>query len=1101
MQQRSAPLPVPECRRSLPAAACFSPSGWGRAIVTIVESQVAVAVPEQGHLVRVRDRFWVVESVRRSSLPLDPMSTSGSTQHHLIRLVPIDDKGSAEPLSVFWETEPGTEIRPQASLPDPTAGVDEADTFVAFLDAARWGAIASADPSAFQSPFRSGIDIEDYQLLPLVEALRMPRVGLLIADDVGLGKTIEAGLIAQELVLRNQAQKIVIVCPPSLCRKWQREMREKFGLGFEVVDTEYVRQLRRVRGVGVNPFRSHPRLIVSMEWVKFESQMRWFDEFLPPDPNTYPRAFDLLIVDEAHQIAPSAVGRYALDSMRTKAMRRLVPYFEHRLFLTATPHNGYPESFQALLEMLDPNRFTKGVDPSPAERDAVMVRRLKSHLRTLLPDGENRFPHRVIHAIPVKFPDEERELFELLDQYGKLRLRSAATPTEQAAARFITLLLKKRLLSSPAAFKHTLDQHISTLNRAAHRATSSSAIEAAAAEMEADIDDRELVSDAEVEALATAAAGLADIDREAEEQLLARLRARSVRFDASRKVLDQLSSRADGRWRRPDAKTARLLEWIRETCYPDGEWNDERAIVFTEYRATLNYLDEMLSAPDPSRPSMQGRVEVFHGGLDAEERERIIREFNYNPRKTKVRVLLATDAASEGIDLHLACHRLVHVEVPFNPNRMEQRNGRVDRHGQRSSTVDIYHFASAEADSEGDGLGQDHDFLLRVAEKINEIREDLGSVSSVLAERIEARMLGAGPQTLDVDRLLGTRRDQARVDLERLKQRFGADLARVRDQYRASVEELDLTPHAVERVVRVALQLENQPPLSAAQLERPDGEVDVFHIGDLAGTWAETLVGLFNEVEEVRLPVTFDPAVAHGHQDVAYLHIGHPFVARCLRTLRAQVWGAAVDRKLHRVTVRTAVLDEPVAVAYARVVVNGADGSTLDEVIEPAGVRVGGRQGRLNVGETRAAIAAATPHRPAEHVVARYVDQWERVRPALEEALRARAEEVREQRSRRMDTKRDTEERRLRGTLADLGASIERRLAELEHTEPVEQLRLFDIDERRQFDADVRALRERVARIAADADTEAAILHRRYAVRDVNWFPVAVEILVPVRAS
>lgn len=1064
--------------------------------VTTVESERSVAVPEQGNLVRVRDRHWVVESVNASSLPPDPLSSMGSVQHHRVNLVPIDHKGGPEALAVFWETEPGTEIRPQAELPDPSEGLDEAATFGAFLDAVRWGAIASADPSAFQSPFRAGIDIEDYQLLPLVEALRMPRVSLLIADDVGLGKTVETGLIAQELVLRNQAQKILVICPPSLCRKWQREMREQFGLGFEIVDTEYVRRLRRERGVGVNPFRSHPRLIVSMEWVKFESQMRWFDEFLPPDPNTYPRAFDLLIIDEAHQVAPSAVGKYARDSLRTKAIRRLAPHFEHRVFLTATPHNGYPESFQALLEMLDPNRFTKGVAPSPRERDAVMVRRLKSHLRKMLPDGENRFPKREIHAINVAFPPEERQLFDLLDRYAKLRMSAASTPTERAASRFVTLLLKKRLLSSPAAFKHTLDQHIRTLNTASQARTTARALENAEAALEDEADDAEAVSQQEQEALALAAGALPQLDREAEEALLARMRARTVHIDAAKPVLEQLRVRADERWRRPDAKTAALLDWIGATCFPDGEWNDERVIVFTEYRATLNYLDEMLSAPDPNRPPMDGRVEVFHGGLDADERERIIREFNYNPRKTKVRVLLATDAASEGIDLHLACHRLVHVEVPFNPNRMEQRNGRVDRHGQKSPTVDIFHFASASDDPEGEALGYDHSFLLRVAEKVDEIRDDLGSVSSVLAERIEARMLGVGDHSLDIDDLIEARRDQARVDLEKLKQRFSADLAQVRDQYRASVEELDLTPSSVERAVQVALRVEGQPPLIAASLDRAGGPVPVFEVGDLSGTWGETLVGLQNEVEDFRLPVTFDPQVAHGHQDVAYLHVGHPFVARCLRTLRAQVWGTAVDRKLHRVTVRYADVDEPVAVAHARVVVNGADGATLDEVIEPAAVRVGGRRGRLNVGDTRAAVASATDDAPPVHVRDLYANQWERVGPALEEALRARAEEVREQRGRRMDAKRDAEERRLRGTLADLQASIQHRLDELEGSDAVEQLRLFDDDERHQFDVDVKALQERVERIGADVDKEVAILRRRYEVRDVNWFPVAVEILV-----
>ena len=1065
--------------------------------MTIVESQVAVAVPEQGNLVRVRDRFWVVESVRRSARALDPMNSNGLTQHHLVSLVPIDDKGSSEPLSVFWETEPGTEIRPQAGLPDPKAGVDDADTFVAFLDAARWGAIASADPSAFQSPFRAGIDIEDYQLLPLVEALRMPRVNLLIADDVGLGKTVEAGLIAQELVLRNQARKILVVCPPSLCRKWKREMREQFGLGFEVVDTEYVHRLRRERGVGVNPFRSHPRLILSMEWIKFESQMRWFDEFLPPDPNTYPRAFDLLIVDEAHRIAPSAVGNYARESLRTKTMRRLAPHFEHRLFLTATPHNGYAESFQALLEMLDPNRFTKGVQPSERERDAVMVRRLKSHLRTMLPDGDKRFPKRRIGAIDVAFPPEERELFDLLDQYTASRRSASTTPSERAASRFVALLLKKRLLSSPAAFKHTLDQHISTLNKASHRMTTERAISEAAAALEDEADDTEAVSQQEIEALSLAAGALPEIDGEQDRVVLAQMRARALSVDSAA-ILEQMRQRADRCWRKADAKTHRLMDWIGETCFPDGEWNDERVIVFTEYRATLNYLDEILTAPHPDRPSMDGRVEVFHGSLDSDERERIIREFNYNPRKTKVRVLLATDAASEGIDLHMACHRLVHVEVPFNPNRMEQRNGRVDRHGQKSDTVDIFHFASV-AEDKNHALGYDHAFLMRLAEKVDEIRDDIGSVSSVLAEQVEARMLREGNNALNVEAASAARgRDQAKVNLERLKQRFSADITRVREQYRASADELALTPETVLRAVQVALQIEGQPELRESTLERTESEVRVLEVDELSGTWGETLEGLYNEVENFRLPVTFDPGVASGHQDVAYLHVGHPFVARCLRTLRAQVWGAEVDRKINRVAVRYAEVAEPVAVAHARIVVNGADGSTLDEVIEPAAVRVGARQGRLNVGETTTAVASAALTMPPDHVRDRYLDQWTRVRPALEDALRVRAEEVREQRNRAMDAKRDAEEKRLRGTLTDLRANIQRRLDELEKSEIVEQLRLFDTGERKQFDADVRALRNRIERIGDDIDAEVEILRRRYDIRDVKWFPVAVEFLVPL---
>ena len=1073
--------------------------------MVLVESPRAVAVPEQGNLVRVRDRFWVVESVVAS----DPVSAPNGLAvdvpptHHAIKLVPIDDKGGSDPLTVYWEVEPGTEIRPQSALPDPAQGLDDAETFSAFLDAVRWGAVASADPSAFQAPFRAGIDIEDYQLLPLVKALTMPRVTMLIADDVGLGKTIEAGLIAEELVLRNQVKKILVICPPSLCGKWKAEMGEKFGLGFEVIDTDYVRRLRRERGVAVNPFRSHPRIIVSMEWVKFDSQMRWFREFLPPDPNIYPRAFDLLIVDEAHQIAPAAVGRYAKDSLRTRAVRELAPHFEHRLFLTATPHNGYPESFQSLLELLDPNRFAKGVPAPDRDRDAVMVRRLKSHLRRLLPEAGTRLPERLIRAIEVDFSQDEREMFGLLDEYAAARRATSADQAEQAAARFITLLLKKRLLSSPMAFKHTLDQHIQTMNRASARRATAEAIEEAAAALDAEAEDDDTLDELTHQALAVAASALPAPGAD-EEVLLARLRARALPYRSPAKVLEQLRERADKNYRRPDTKTKRLLDWIGGVCYPDGTWNDERVIVFTEYRATLNYLHEMLTAEHSERPPMRDRVEVFHGSLGTDERERIIREFNYNPAATKVRILLATDAASEGIDLHRQCHRLVHVEIPFNPNRMEQRNGRVDRHGQKSPHVEIRHFAGAAgdgADGAAEAIGYDHTFLLRVAQKVDDIRDDLGAVSPVLAERIEARMLRQGDYSLDIDDLIAVRRDKARVDLRRLEQDFAAELQQVRDRFQASVAELDMSPEAVERVVRIGLQVADppQPPLLPARLERPDGPVPVHEVQDLTGTWGETLVGLHDWVVDRRRPVTFDPATAQGHQDVAYLHVGHPFVARCLRTLRAQVWGAAVDRSINRVAVRYAEVDEPVAVAHARVVVNGADGSVLDEVIEPAAVRVGGRQGRLNVTETRAAAAAACDATPPDHVCQRYAGQWRRVRPALEEALRIRAGEIRGQRERRMDAKRDREADRLRGTLSDLKTSIRRRLEEIESAPAVEQLPLFDPEERQRFETDVAALRNRIERIDDDIAAEIQNLHQRYRVRDINWFPVAVELLVPDR--
>ncbi|MEV4710896.1 SNF2-related protein [Micromonospora sp. NPDC049374] len=157
----------------------------------------------------------------------------------------------------------------------------------ALLDAVRWGAIASADRTALQAPFRSGIEIEDYQLDPVARALSMPRTILLITDDVGLGKTIEAGLVMQELVLRHRARTMMIVCPAGLTRQWRDEMRDKFGLDFRIVGAALLRELRRARGLYTNPWTHYARLIASVGWLKRDRPMRLLREVLPATPR-YP---------------------------------------------------------------------------------------------------------------------------------------------------------------------------------------------------------------------------------------------------------------------------------------------------------------------------------------------------------------------------------------------------------------------------------------------------------------------------------------------------------------------------------------------------------------------------------------------------------------------------------------------------------------------------------------------------------------------------------------------------------------------------------------------------------------------------------------------
>ncbi|MEI8196821.1 MAG: SNF2-related protein, partial [Phycisphaerae bacterium] len=393
-------------------------------------------IPEQGQLVTVRQRHYVVTEIAKSTLPDRPLKTSDHQAQHLVSLSSVEDDGLGEELQVIWEIEPGAKTIEKIALPEPT-GLDDPQRLDAFLDAVRWGASSSADVSSVQSPFRSGIDIEDYQLDPVVRAVQMPRANLLIADDVGLGKTIEAGMVILELIIRHRARRVLVVSPAGLQIQWQQQMRDKFGLDFRIVDSELMRQLRRERGLHVNPWAHFPRLITSIDFLKRERPLRLFKETLPnEDEAQYPRRYDVLVVDEAHNCAPSGRGKYATDSLRTQALRVLTPHFEHKLFLTATPHNGYSESFSALLELLDDQRFARGTLPDRRQLDAVMVRRLKSELPARF-DGTPRFPKRELEPLEVPYTAAEKAIHAALKKYTKLRQTHAKDNTERFATEFV----------------------------------------------------------------------------------------------------------------------------------------------------------------------------------------------------------------------------------------------------------------------------------------------------------------------------------------------------------------------------------------------------------------------------------------------------------------------------------------------------------------------------------------------------------------------------------------------------------------------------------------------------------------------------------------
>ncbi len=1043
-----------------------------------------VVVPELGQVVRCRDRVWAVNDVSASSLPYDPIG--GTPPQHLVRMSSLEDDGFGDELTVIWEIEAGTEVIPHQSLPRPEPGrLDPPERLDAFLDAVRWGAVATADSRALQAPFRSGITIEDYQLDPVVRALAMPRANLLIADDVGLGKTIEAGLVVQELILRHRARTVLVVCPAGLCVKWQEEMLERFGLEFRIVNTEAVRQLRRDRGVGANVFTSFPRLIVSIDWLKDTRAQSLLDEVLTGvDHRRAPRKFDLLIVDEVHSIAPPGRGRYAVDSLRTKAIKRLAPHCEHRLFLSATPHNGYKESFTALLELLDPQRFARGVDPNPEQLARVLVRRLKRDLRKELPpkpDGAPRFPERQILAMPVDYPADERDAHTLLDGYAELRRGRHASGSKRSAADFVTLLLKKRLLSSPVAFANTLAQHRDTLAKNARtQAAASEAQLEAAWERSSDESSDDEAGEMVAEVLATASRGQAPLN--AEEQ----------------RLLVELSGWVEARRNRPDARADALIGWLTEVCRTSGGgWTDERVIVFTEYRDTQKWLVDLLLTHGFGGGGGE-RIATLYGGMDEDDRERTKNEFQARPDRSPVRVLVATDAASEGIDLQRHCWRMLHWEIPWNPSRLEQRNGRIDRHGQPHAFVEIRHFVPEGWEDDQSSFATELSFLSRVAFKVEQIRDDLGSVGAVLADQVGDAMLGRRAR-LD-DAAIDQVRSKPGTKVLQVERRLRETLARCHEQLQASIDEFGLTPERIERVVATALELARQPALQATDVS---GE---FRLPPLGGSWQRTSEGMTDRLSGDELPFTFDRDLAANRDDVVFCHLGHRLVTQSLRLLRAEVWASGGNAGLARVTARPVPplpevleLGDVGIVCHARLVITGADGHRLHEELVVAGGRLRrGRWSRIDTLRDLDALLRSAGDRPigADDLVE--VDRWWEsvVEPGLNSALERRAETVQDSKRRELADRAQTEADTVRTVLTDLQRQITADLDDLA-AQRVEQLSLFTAPEREQSQRDIDALRRRLDEIPDEIEREVEAVQRRFTDPECHIFPAAVTLLIP----
>lgn len=1048
-------------------------------------------VPEQGQLVETRHRQWLATDIKkaeqrfiRNQLGID------AKNYHLVTLASIEDDSLHEEIQIVWEIERGSRVFQKSELPE-VKNFDKPQMLDAFLDAVKWGAASTTDSATLQAPFRSGIEIEDYQLDPLVRAIQMPRVNLLVADAVGLGKTIEAGLVMQEMAFRHLARCILIVCPSALQIQWKEEMRDRFGLEFHIVDSEMMHNLRRTRGIHANPWSHHPRLITSIDYLKRDHPLRLFKELLPHEGESpFPRRFDLLILDEAHNIAPSGTGKYATDSKRTNTIRIIEPHFEHKLFLTATPHNGYSESFTALLEILDPQRFARGIQPDRRQLQNVMVRRLRDDILNHF--GEKRFPERQLDYVRVKYTDDEREAHRRLQEYGVSRLKRAASESSRYASEFILKLLKKRLFSSPVAFSLTMEKHLETVARhyseriaGVKQPVTAPKISLLRGQLEDRLEE-EFGSDDDYSEILT-------------ETVLQASEMTAELIEEERNNAEWLCRWARKFSSQPDSKAQALINWLKNNLMSNGAWTSERVIIFTEYRDTQKWLLQLFANAGLTADE---RVLTLYGGMTPEDREQIKAAFQASPRVSKVRILLATDAASEGINLQNHCSRLFHYEIPWNPNRMEQRNGRVDRYGQNAKEVNIFHFVGSDFNEREDlskqkpgELEGDLEFLARAVQKVHTIREDLGKVGQVISEQVELAMLG---KIARLDTSASDAKNESIKKLLKFERKMQDEVQRFRAQLQETKKRLRLSPGNIERVVHLGLKLAGQPPL--IPVEKSPGE---YNLPALTKSWASCINGLEDKFTNKIRPLTFDSEIARHRDDIVLAHLNHRLVQMCLRLLRAEVWASDSARKINRVTARLAsdeFLTAPAIIAHGRIVVVSDDKHRLhEEVITAGGILRDGRFERLNRGDLQDALGSETDDFAPDFLRDKVVEKWEDLlRKPVQSALEARARERSQSLEKNLSERVETEIQKLTGVLTELRSSIQQELTEPDY--PV-QLELFSTPEKEQFEKNKDALRCRLEEIPAEIERETEAIRRRYSNPRPLLFPLAVTILFPKRMA
>ncbi len=688
--------------------------------------------------------------------------------------------------------------------------------------------------------------------------LKLPRIRFLIADDPGAGKTIMAGLILKELKLRRLANRILIVVPGHLKDQWRRELKERFEETFVVID-------RGLLGAhyAENVWERENQIITSMDFAKR-------DEILPSLSSA---KFDLVIVDEAHKMSAYKYGDKTVRTNRYRLGEALSKLSDpHLLFLTATPHKGDPENFRLFMDLLEPGFFatTNMLEESIQNEDnPLFIRRMKEDLKDF--EGKPLFLPRYVKTVGFRLSDDEKILYNELSRYVKEQYNKALVRDKRRNVAFALVILQRRLASSTFAILKSLERRKKRLEDLLKGVESPPPGEK--------VFDFEEVED------------LSEEDRWKEEELWETLSVAENRqeLEAEIRTIGGLIDKARSIIQKEsEVKVIQLKHTMEEL---KQKFPQKKILIFTEAKDTLEYLEKKIRSWGYS-------VNVIHGGMKLEDRVEAEKIF-----KNETQILVATEAAGEGINLQF-CHLMINYDIPWNPNRLEQRMGRIHRYGQ---TKEVYVFNLVAEDT------REGKVLVRLFEKLDEIRNALQTdkvfdvISEVLyGKNLSQLMVDAAASARDINEIL--KEIDITVDedyISRVKENLGESLATRYIDYTRLKEmaekarENRLIPEYTESFFKKAF-LKAGGKLRERKDEYLAIESVPYEIKAIAGE--DNYKKRYGSLLKTYPKITFDKDIGFRNPDVEFVSFGHPLFEAMLE------W---VDRELSNELKIGAVFTDP----------------------------------------------------------------------------------------------------------------------------------------------------------------------------------------------